>query len=1086
MGGRFSHVHYRAQDAVVVAHFQLLTQVWTLEEIELLSLRLRRLSFNFCLTGDQFAELLTLHDHHHGAGGLFAGMLTKWFDTFKNTKNSTVINGLELLSALAIASTHGKLTDKLGTVFDVFDFDGSHLITFDELNILIKSVVRGLSKLTVGLGPRLMTLCPMAEVQALARQCFQHCDLEEEDDLSRESFIQWVKQTPKVVNLMRCFVRPEFITEDEAAATIQRCARGMHGRKIVAEKRLARQMELDEEVNHAAQTIQEAVITRKQKRDNMRQMKIEKFAHHGALYTFGSNARAQLGYAGTENAKTIHTAPVLVTHFKNNELRVIDGGISSVHAGVVTSNGEMFTWGSGVPGSFGSLSRRHEQDMTGVHVRKTPTRVQDLEYAGIAACALGNHHSVALSESGVVYAWGAGSFGQLGHGDFRTDSHDIFKQQFDQHTGKEYPFVDLPLQIDRSYFEEMRVLQIACGYYFTVTLCEDGSVFTWGEGSDGQLGLGYSDKFQVGFLDEHIHSSSFVFMHSPTRVDELKEPISEIAVGGNHVFAVARDHKNVYEWGAWGRRGADAQESTFSPQLNELLSSLSIHQIASGKEHALAIGSRVDFTLTVDNDRSRPPKTLQSFSLCALFGAPPVSLARALSGALFMYGAIPSGASTSSRPSTQASRVEMSGSATTAMLASTVLERKESQIRANLAGCTGKIVFLDRSMWTGFWILVPMEHSSPAFTKTMLEIPSVPAAFGPTLTENGITTKIWYSPEKLRSLKLYVRPDEVVSRVVVLVFEAEDITFAADDMDLSEMITLIMISLVEKVKDAQECGAAAVVIVFDFLDADAFPLEAAEDEQFEFTIPVVVVKKAVHGELLLEQIAKPGKAKYACLCHREDILGRQILTAQKNGAKAVVVAQNRIDQHPVRLRKTIFEVGSTMKASDALGVKIPVVMIPFEVGEQVKAAIHGVDMDDTTAELGLGTPGLLYAWGYGENGRLGLGDMDNEELFDTGFDGARQTHYQFVAHAEVVQQLFYQKITHVACGEDHSAAVSVDGVLYCWGSGRDGKLGNGRENDELMPYPVESLGSVRVAKAVCGPHHTFAITVTPSVKSPKT
>lgn len=28
MGGRFSHVHYREQDAAVVPHFQLLTQVW--------------------------------------------------------------------------------------------------------------------------------------------------------------------------------------------------------------------------------------------------------------------------------------------------------------------------------------------------------------------------------------------------------------------------------------------------------------------------------------------------------------------------------------------------------------------------------------------------------------------------------------------------------------------------------------------------------------------------------------------------------------------------------------------------------------------------------------------------------------------------------------------------------------------------------------------------------------------------------------------------------------------------------------------------------------------------------------------------
>ncbi|DAZ92406.1 TPA: hypothetical protein N0F65_003789, partial [Lagenidium giganteum] len=170
----------------------------------------------------------------------------------------------------------------------------------------------------------------------------------------------------------------------------------------------------------------------------------------------------------------------------------------------------------------------------------------------------------------------------------------------------------------------------------------------------------------------------------------------------------------------------------------------------------------------------------------------------------------------------------------------------------------------------------------------------------------------------------------------------------------------------------------------------------------------------------------------------------------------------------MRLRKVIFEIG-TAKATEATGVKIPVVMVPFEVGEQLKAAMRGVDPDDTTAQLGLAGSGTLYAWGYGENGRLGLGDTENEELFQTGFDGARQASYQYVERAEVVSSLFYRKITQIACGEEHSAAVSGqfklyvrqfthrfltfwfvgDGVLYCWGSGRDGQLGDGDENDEL-------------------------------------
>lgn len=559
--------------------------------------------------------------------------------------------------------------------------------------------------------------------------------------------------------------------------------------------------------------------------------------------------------------------------------------VSPVHASAVTSNGQIYTWGTGVPGSFGFLWKNQPASSTAAtaaselgvngsnragsssavisllsgHVRKIPTRVEDLDEVNIVDVALGNHHSVALSENGVLFTWGSGGFGQLGHGDFTGDASDIFKTQFDQHTGREYPCVDLPLQLDKSYFEEMRVLQVACGYYFTAALCEDGSVFTWGEGSDGQLGLGYTDSFQVGFLDEHIHGSNFVYMHTPTRVDELKEPIGSIAVGGNHVFAVARDHRSVFEWGAWHRRGGDAQESAFTPQLNQELSTLCIDRIATGKEHSLATAGRVEFTLTVEKKRREDDDAIvKAFGLCARFGAQPVSLTRSVYGGIY-----------SLTPSSMNSGPSSASSAATAALSALVYDRTDSHIRSSLARCMGKTVLLDRGTATGHWISL-FERSSGS----LLEIPCVSASFGPELTETGVSAKLFHSPEKLRCLRLYVRPDEVVGRIVVLEFDQDDISFESDDMELSEMIRMIMVSLVEKVKDAQEAGAAAVVIVFDFLEADPFALEASEDDRFEFLIPTVMTRKGHHGELLLEHITGSTKP-WGILSFKEDILGKQ-------------------------------------------------------------------------------------------------------------------------------------------------------------------------------------------------------------------
>ncbi|GMF16447.1 unnamed protein product [Phytophthora fragariaefolia] len=822
-------------------------------------------------------------------------MLHRWFATFQNTHSSTIVNGLELLTALALTAADGKLDEKAGAVFDIFDFDDSGAITRDELGILIKSAVRGLSKATKGLGPRLAALCPMSEVAELTRQCFVHCDLDDEQDLPRSRFILWVKQTPKIVNLLRCFVQREYLSEDEAAVVIQRCTRGMLARREAAERRLELQLEVEQELAQAAQKIQDVVVTRKKKRDRLRQQKVEQFAHHGAVYSFGSNARAQLGHANLELSRHV-VSPLLAAFFKNNELRISSVALSEAHASAVSSDGQVFTWGAGVPGSFGFIMPLHSQDGNNVSggaglVRRQPTRVDDLNDAVIVDSRLGSHHSVALSAGGIVYTWGSGGYGQLGHGDFAgTDDNSersdaIFRSQFDPHTGREYPVIDLPLQLDSSYFEEMRITQIACGYYFTMVVTDDGSVFSWGEGSDGQLGLGYSDFFRVGFLDPNISGSNFVYIPSPTRIDGLKEPIDRIAVGGNHVFAVGRaPARRVFEWGSWKRRGpTDTRESAFIPLENPALSALNVQQIAAGKEHALAVASRVQVSLSIDqypyrqrsgspsDEKTSQSESLRTVALCARFGAQPSQLSRAITGSVF---AVPLPIDDFGGSFQVYSSASASSSAASAALSAAVYNRSDSQLRSSLALCTGKIALIDRGTSTGCWISLRLDSSRPA---ELLEIPCVAANFGPTLDATGVRAQLFYSPERLSSLRLYVRPDEVVGRIAILEFGQEDVAFDADALEAAELIARLMSSLIMLVKDAQDAGAVGVVIIFDFLEADAFSLEIdEEDDPDTFKIPAVMIRKSLHGELLLEHLQAPGKRPWAIVSHKDDVLGKQV------------------------------------------------------------------------------------------------------------------------------------------------------------------------------------------------------------------
>jgi alpha-tubulin suppressor-like RCC1 family protein len=58
-----------------------------------------------------------------------------------------------------------------------------------------------------------------------------------------------------------------------------------------------------------------------------------------------------------------------------------------------------------------------------------------------------------------------------------------------------------------------------------------------------------------------------------------------------------------------------------------------------------------------------------------------------------------------------------------------------------------------------------------------------------------------------------------------------------------------------------------------------------------------------------------------------------------------------------------------------------------------------------------------------------------------------------------------KKVTHVACGQDHAAAITEDGRMYMWGS----KLW-------LEPHEMTALSHVNVIAVSCGRRYTAALT----------
>ena len=174
---------------------------------------------------------------------------------------------------------------------------------------------------------------------------------------------------------------------------------------------------------------------------------------------------------------------------------------------------EAYMWGSGKDGRCGLGS----EDTLCV-----PEILPNLQLANLVC---GYHHSAGISQSGVLYTWGRGIFGQLGHG------------------VSESVFMPTPVK----GLSDIRVTQVACGWQHTLALSDLGMVYSWGNGDEGQLG----------------HSGTKDFT-SPKLIQGLSE-VTYVSAGHSHSGCIS--NRVLFMWGANSdsRLFVKAPESLLSP-----------------------------------------------------------------------------------------------------------------------------------------------------------------------------------------------------------------------------------------------------------------------------------------------------------------------------------------------------------------------------------------------------------------------------------------------------------------------------------------------------------------------------------------
>ncbi|XP_061350338.1 PH, RCC1 and FYVE domains-containing protein 1 [Gastrolobium bilobum] len=196
----------------------------------------------------------------------------------------------------------------------------------------------------------------------------------------------------------------------------------------------------------------------------------------GRLFTYGDGTFGVLGHGDVRSS----SKPKEVESLKG--LRVRSVACGSWHTAAIvdvmcdryrysTTSGKLFTWGDGDEGRLGHADNGS---------KLVPTCVSQLVDYDFVQVSCGRMLTVALTTMGKVFAMGSAKYGQLGNPHARDKAAVMVEGQLKQEFVK----------------------AISCGSYHVAVLTSTRSVYTWGKGENGQLGLGDTeDRYTPSFVE---------------------------------------------------------------------------------------------------------------------------------------------------------------------------------------------------------------------------------------------------------------------------------------------------------------------------------------------------------------------------------------------------------------------------------------------------------------------------------------------------------------------------------------------------------------------------------------------------------
>ncbi len=714
----------------------------------------------------------------------------------------------------------------------------------------------------------------------------------------------------------------------------------------------------------------------------------------GTVWTWGSNSYGQLG----DRTNTARTAPVQASI---SDVKSIAAGTS--HLVALKTDGTVWAWGNNSSGQLGDDS---------MDDRNYPVRTRKSNDIRTTKVACGINTSYYINSSGLLYAWGSNSQGQIGDGST---------------TNRTAPVL-ISLQ--------SKVIDIAGGALFAVALREDGTVWAWGRNDYGQIGDG-----------TNVNTST------PLQISGLSG-ITAVGCGSFHSMAWLNDG-TVFAWGnnSWGQLGDGTTTARITPgQIPNL--DLSYPPAAPANLAATAGNGKV--TLTWDSTLATEYYNVKRATTA---GGPYTTVATNVTVTTFEDTTVTNGtgyfyvvtavnnsgeSGTSNEatavpncppPSAPANLTATAGDAKATLnwdgasgadfyciKRATTPGGPYTTVAVNVSGTTYDDITVTNGI-TYYYVVSALntggesESSNEAPVTPYNPKPSTPAnltalyGYGEvTLTWNAATAADYYNVKRA-----------TIQGGPYIVIAANITATAYDDATVVNGVTYYYIVTASNIFG--ESGASNEASI-----TDPRPLK-----------PAGLIAAAGDSKVNLYWTATTG-AEYYNIKRAETAGGpyATIATSITANTYSDIQAMNSTTYFYVVTASNIYGESGTSNEEAATPQKL-IIMPQIDGGYGHTVALKG--------------DGAVWSWGHNDYGQLGDGTNtdSNVPIMVAGINGVKA----------------------VSAGYSHCLALKIDGSVWAWGANYNYQLGDGSTTHRNIPIPVANLSNIRAVAA--GSHHSVAL-----------